>query len=92
MKTTGTVEAGTGLWSSPNTGGTNEVGFSAIPGGYRDPYGSFNGSIAVYGFWWTSSINSPGSGWHRDISSFGPYIQGMGYGMVDGFSVRCVKN
>jgi uncharacterized protein (TIGR02145 family) len=92
MKSAGTIEAGTGLWSSPNTGATNEVGFSAIPGGYRDGYGAFNNSMGVYGYWWTSTYHSPGSAWHRDISSFGAYIQGLGYGMVDGFSVRCVRN
>ncbi len=41
MKSTGTIEAGTGLWLSPNIGATNESGFSAVPGGRRDPSGSF---------------------------------------------------
>ena len=36
MKSTGTVEAGTGLWRSPNTGATNESGFAAIPGGMAE--------------------------------------------------------
>ena len=92
LKSTGTIQAGTGLWSSPNTGATNEVGFSALPGGYRDGTGTVTNSMGSYGMWWTSSINSPGSGWHRDLGSFYPFIQGMGYGMIDGFSVRCVKN
>ena len=40
MKTTGTIEAGTGLWYAPNTGATNSSGFSALPGGYRYDAGS----------------------------------------------------
>jgi uncharacterized protein (TIGR02145 family) len=32
---------GTAYWNSPNTGATNESGFSALPGGYRDSDGSF---------------------------------------------------
>jgi uncharacterized protein (TIGR02145 family) len=32
MKSTGTIEAGTGLWLSPNTGATNESGFTRPDG------------------------------------------------------------
>jgi hypothetical protein len=32
-------------WSSPNTGATNETGFSALPGGYR-----FAGGTIFTGF------------------------------------------
>ena len=35
LKATGTIEGGDGLWISPNTGATNESGFSAVPGGER---------------------------------------------------------
>jgi uncharacterized protein (TIGR02145 family) len=34
-------EAGTVHWQSPNTGATNESGFTALPGGYRFIFGSF---------------------------------------------------
>lgn len=37
LKETGTIEAGTGLWHDPNSGATNESGFTAIPGGYKQP-------------------------------------------------------
>lgn len=35
LKATGTIEAETGLWHDPNTGATNETGFTALPGGGR---------------------------------------------------------
>ena len=38
MKTTGTIEEGTGLWHAPNTGATNESGFSAVASGWHIPY------------------------------------------------------
>lgn len=61
MKATGTLEAGTGLWASPNTGATNESGFSVIPdfNGYHADIWSSNmeGSIAARLIWlkWNST-------------------------------------
>jgi uncharacterized protein (TIGR02145 family) len=48
MKTTGTIQAGTGLWDSPKTGATNESGFSAVPAGRRYDYGTFTNVGSVY--------------------------------------------
>ncbi|MDD3877101.1 MAG: FISUMP domain-containing protein [Bacteroidales bacterium] len=50
-------ETGTAHWSSPNTGATNETGFSALPGGYRYGSGVFIG-IGNKGWWWASTENS----------------------------------
>ncbi len=35
-------ETGTAHWESPNTNATNESGFSALPGGFRTSFGSYN--------------------------------------------------
>ena len=43
-------ETGTSHWNSPNTGATNEYGFTALPGGYRYPQGFMN--INLTGAWW----------------------------------------
>jgi len=50
LKEVGTIEAGTGLWRSPNLGATNEIGFSAVPSGKRLETGQFSGmdSIALF--------------------------------------------
>ena len=50
LKSTGILEAGTGLWYSPNGGATNESGFTADPPGYRESSGTFT-AIGGYGFW-----------------------------------------
>ena len=42
LKSTGDNTAGTGLWNFPNTGADNTSGFSALPGGFRYSFGSFN--------------------------------------------------
>ncbi len=59
LKTNGTLEGGDGLWNAPNTGATNETGFSAKPGGYIH---TGNGSIelGLLAHFWTPA-NAPGS-------------------------------
>ena len=42
---------GTTYWNSPNTGATNESGFSVLPGGYRNSGGSFYNISSVAFFW-----------------------------------------
>jgi len=84
-------ETGTSHWQSPNTGATNESGFTGLPTGYRNFSGSFN-SISSYGFWWCSTDWSSTGAWYRDVY--------YGYNSVDrsntnkksGATVRCVKD
>jgi uncharacterized protein (TIGR02145 family) len=48
-------EIGTTHWTSPNTGATNESGFTALPGG--DRYTTFQ-NFGGYGYWWSSTFVS----------------------------------
>jgi len=52
-------EEGNGHWNSPNTGATNETGFTALPGGNRRYETYTNQEIFCclnrYGFFWSSS-------------------------------------
>ncbi|CAN5250805.1 hypothetical protein BH11BAC6_BH11BAC6_04100 [soil metagenome] len=66
MKSSGTIEAGTGLWHAPNTDATNSSGFTAFPGGYRNDDGSFYG-IGGYGGRWSSTYLGTRSAWYRDL-------------------------
>ncbi len=83
-------EQGTAHWADPNTGATDEYGFRALPGGYRDVMdGSFKFK-GSYGFWWTSTP-----------SGLNNYYRAMGYNLISvtrhvtanmaGMSVRCIK-
>jgi uncharacterized protein (TIGR02145 family) len=47
-------EIGTDYWVSPNTGATNESGFTALPGGFRYYDGLFH-DFGFSGYWWTST-------------------------------------
>lgn len=50
-------EAGTDHWRNPNTGATNESGFTALPGGYRSYNGTFN-LLRASGYWWSNTESS----------------------------------
>ena len=90
MKSTGTIEAGTGLWLTPNTGATNESGFTAVPAGVRYLDGAFS-DVGHYGFWWSSSERYTSSAWYRLLvyNYGGVYRTNNGY---YGFSVRCLRD
>jgi uncharacterized protein (TIGR02145 family) len=84
-------EAGLAHWITPNSGATNETGFSALPGGYRDPNGPFN-HVGNHGYWWSSTAAS-GSFTYFRFLEYNDAIEGL-YSSINsiGFSVRCVKD
>ena len=57
LKATGTLQEGTGLWDEPNTGATNESGFTGLPAGNRSSGGFFS-YRNVINFLWSSSQSS----------------------------------
>jgi len=90
MKSTGTLEAGTGLWYSPNIAG-NKSGFTAFPGGFLDSHGSFY-QIGIEGFWWSSSEYYPGLAWYQSLINGGRQFYRLGGDLRGGFSVRCLRD
>ena len=84
-------EAGTLNWASPNTGATNETGFSALPGGLRGDNGSFL-SLGDFGYWWTATEVDTGRAWYRGMSYYGGGVSRSNYYKALGFSVRCVRD
>jgi len=91
LKGKGTIENGDGLWLSPNTGATNESGFTALPGGSRDDNGNFGG-IGTYGDWWTATDYSSTHAMNKNI--YYSNISVSNYGNRKGIylSVRCIKD
>ncbi|HQF05906.1 MAG TPA: fibrobacter succinogenes major paralogous domain-containing protein, partial [Bacteroidales bacterium] len=84
-------EAGESHWTSPNTGATNESGFTALPGGYRSSNGNFT-NIGIDGYWWSSTEDSAIYAWSRylyyDLGLVGSFSGDKDYG----FSVRCLRD
>jgi len=72
--------------------GTDDYGFSALPGGYRSSDGSFR-NAGKYGNWWTDTEDFDGSAYYRGMD-YSNDNMGENYDVVDGygFSVRCVGN
>jgi uncharacterized protein (TIGR02145 family) len=90
MKATGTLQAGIGLWQSPNTDATNESGFSGITAGFRGPNGTFY--FVGFGYWWSLSEDATISAWQRGLYyDNGSAGRGNGY-KREGSLVRCVKD
>jgi uncharacterized protein (TIGR02145 family) len=84
-------EAGTSHWYSPNTGATNESGFTALPGGFRNINGIFN-LLGYYGNWWTSTQFNTVNNWVRTITWNSLSVSKPYNDKRDGFSVRCLKD
>ena len=71
--------------------GTNETGFSALPGGGRYGDGSF-GNLGNNGYWWSASEFDTNFSWGRGLSYDSSEIyKGVNYKEC-GFSVRCIKD
>lgn len=85
------MEKGTTHWPSPNYFGTNESGFTALPGGSCNGGGCFG--IGDMGQWWSSMGLDESEAWHMELSvyngsaAYGKYILKSNF-----FSVRCIKN
>ena len=92
MKSTGTVEVSTGLWSSPNTGATNESGFTAVPAGDRRTNGTFD-YVGIGGSLWSSSENSTSYyAWLRNLNYHRSDVFRDHFSKEYGFSVRCLRD
>ena len=71
--------------------GTDEVGFSALPGGFRSNSGSYYGT-GTYGYWWSATENDNLKAWIRYITYYRMEIYRSFSFKQDGYSVRCVKD
>jgi uncharacterized protein (TIGR02145 family) len=89
-------ETGTAHWASPNTGATDEKGFTALPGACRftgtslDPEG-FAG-IRSGGIWWSASEFDATTAWASSIVFNDSKIFKGNLPKNIGTSIRCIKN
>jgi uncharacterized protein (TIGR02145 family) len=87
----GKLKSISALWNPPNTGGTNNSGFSAEPGGFRNDLGEFQYSGDI-SFLWSSSLNTSSVPWYRSLSNGLSGIVRTTFSQTAGMSVRCVQD
>jgi uncharacterized protein (TIGR02145 family) len=86
----GKMKSTTG-YNSPNNGGTNESGFTGLPGGNRDLYGTYY-YIGDYGYWWSSTESDSGRAWKRALDFNYSAVLRSHIIKTYGYSVRCVRD
>jgi uncharacterized protein (TIGR02145 family) len=79
-------------WTSPNTGATNESGFTALPGGFRLAYGLSYDYVDIYGYGWTSTEVDSFYSWYRLLAYSDSSVYRYSINKQIGFSVRCVRD
>lgn len=90
----GKMKADSQLWNEPNSGATNESGFSGLPGGFRNAsVGNFR-DLGYGGFWWSAWEHGADYAWFRSL--YYNYF-GAGFGRYNddkrnGFCMRCVRD
>jgi uncharacterized protein (TIGR02145 family)/uncharacterized repeat protein (TIGR02543 family) len=91
----GTKLKSTSGWNNKDDGtsgnGTNDYGFSALPGGGRSSGGYFD-YTGVYGFWWTATEYSADKAYNRDMGYHRDGVYWGNNGKSDAWSVRCVAD
>jgi uncharacterized protein (TIGR02145 family) len=85
-------EIGTTHWFDPNTGATDESGFGALPGGFRDrTFGEYY-SINYIAPFWSSTENDSFSAPYRFLENYSSQVGRLVNHKRSGYSIRCVKD
>lgn len=90
----GTKMKSTDFWADyegKSGNGTNESGFSGLPGGYRDDVGSFY-DFGKFGYWWSSTEDNTSLAWGRLLYYSLGNVDGYLGNKKAGFSVRCLRD
>jgi uncharacterized protein (TIGR02145 family) len=69
----------------------NSSGFTALPGGIRDNFGSFLG-MGYESHWWSSTEVNTNDAWCWFVYNDDKYVERLDIYKIGGFSVRCLKD
>ena len=86
----GKLKAASG-WNEDGNG-TDEYGFSALPGGGGSSVGNFL-YVGYYGYWWSSTEGSSYNAYRRSMTYSSSYVYRFNYSDKSSLlSVRCVRD
>ncbi|NMC41643.1 MAG: hypothetical protein GYA43_10835 [Bacteroidales bacterium] len=84
-------ETGTDHWNEPNSGASNQSGFTGRGAGYISYAGVFKDFKYITGFW-TSTQNTSGTAYHVGLLFDLPDADNYAVDKKTGLQVRCVKD
>ncbi len=84
-------ESGLGHWNSPNTGATNESGFTALGAGYGTSAGSFSNLKSSANFWSSTQYSSPNA-YYYSLDYNYAYANRSSNSKTYRYSVRCLRD
>jgi uncharacterized protein (TIGR02145 family) len=87
----GLKEVGTAHWIDPNTGATDQVGFTALPAGYRLIQGEFR-RLGESTLIWSSTEDDSQFAWYRGLFNSTTQVNHLCDSKKIGMSVRCVRD
>ena len=87
----GKLKSTSGLWNEPNTAATNEVNFSALPGGFRFFLNGLFTNEGLNGYWW--SATGDGTNARRLLMSYdNASVVSNTVNKSNGFSIRLLRD
>ncbi len=75
-----------------NSNGSNSSGFTALPGGYRDPSGEFYAKDCSGYFWSATQVNAETAYYRSVYRAESKVNRAYFYSKATGLSVRCVRD
>lgn len=89
LKSTRTAPDPHPRWLAPNTGATDGVDFSSLPGGRAIPTGFQE--IGYTSYYWAFKDDLQGNAWRFSMGYASADVYGGTKGKILGYSVRCIK-
>ena len=84
-------ETGTSHWLTPNTGATNEYGFTNLPAGYHNSDGNFHYQTS-FSYTWSSAVQTTDNAWGRRMNYDGANVNNWSFNKEWGLSIRCIQD